>query len=85
MNPEILLILPKFPKLNTAEQYEIYKQYKESPTNILNDQLHYKTHALFDTITHTSHTKIPAIPTTMNRKTNFIAASSTWDHQALKK
>ena len=31
-NLEILHILPKGPKLNTAEQYEIYKHYKQSPT-----------------------------------------------------
>ena len=45
--------------------------------NVLNYQLHYKTHILFDTITHATHTNISAIPTTMNRKTNFITASST--------
>jgi hypothetical protein len=40
-NLEILFILPKDPKLNTTEQYEINKHYKQSPTNILNDQIHY--------------------------------------------
>ena len=35
-NLEILHILPKGPKLNSTEQYEIYKHYKQSPTNILN-------------------------------------------------
>ena len=38
---------------------------------------HYKTHILFDTITHPSHTNISAIPTTMNWKTNSITAIST--------
>ena len=42
-NLEILHKLLKGPKLNTTEQYEIYK-HKQFPINILNDQLHYKTH-----------------------------------------
>ena len=65
-NLEILHILPKCPKLNTTEQYEIYKHYKQSPTNILNDQIHYKSHTLFDTIIHCSHNNISANPTTTN-------------------
>ena len=77
-NLEILHTLPKGPKLNTAEQYEIYKHYKQSPTNILNDQIHYKSHTLFDTIKHSSHNNISAIPTTTNRN---IAASSTASSQ----
>ena len=28
----------------SAKKYEIYKHYKESSTNILNDELYYKTH-----------------------------------------
>ena len=36
--------LPKGPKQNDTEHYEIYKHYKQSPTNILNDQIHYKSH-----------------------------------------
>ena len=71
---EILHTLPKGPKLNTTEQYEIYKHYKQSPTNILNDQIHYKSHTLFDTIMHSSHNNISANPTTTNRN---ITASST--------
>jgi hypothetical protein len=35
-NLEILHTLRKGPKQNTIEQYEIYKHYKQSPTNILN-------------------------------------------------
>ena len=62
-NLEILHILVKGPKLNTTKQYEIYKQ---STINMLNEQLHYKTHTPFDTITYASHTKISAIPTIMN-------------------
>ena len=49
-NLEILHYLPKSRKLNTAEQYEIYKHYKTQPNNILNDQLNYKSHTIFDTI-----------------------------------
>ena len=30
--------------------------YKQSPTNILNDQIHYKFHTIFDTIKHSSQT-----------------------------
>ena len=37
-------------KLNTAEKYEIYKHHTTQPNNILNDQLQYKSHTLFDTI-----------------------------------
>ena len=73
-NQEILHALPKGPKLNTTEQYEICKHYKQSPTNILNDQIHYKSHTLFDTIIHSSHNNTSANPTTTNRN---IAASST--------
>ena len=59
------------------EQYEIYKQYKQSPTNILNDQLYYKARAVFDAITHVSHTNISAIPITMNQKANTTTVSFT--------
>ena len=72
-NLEILHILPKGPKLKTTEPYEIYKHHKQFPTNILNDQIHYKCHTLFDTINHCIHNIISAIPTTMDRN---IAASS---------
>ena len=57
---------------------KIFKHYKQSPINILNDQLQYKTHTLFNIIIHASHTNISAIPTPMNWKANTIAASSTW-------
>jgi hypothetical protein len=39
-----------------------------------NDQKHYKSQTLFDTIKHSNHNNISAIPTTMNWN---IAASST--------
>jgi hypothetical protein len=74
---EILHTLPNGYKLNTIKQYEIYKHYKQSPTNILNYQLHYKTHILFGTITHASHINTSTIPTTMSQKTNPITANST--------
>ena len=51
----------------------VYKHHKQSPTDKLNDQIHYKSHTLFDAIKHSSQ-NISAIPTTMNRN---IAASST--------
>ena len=76
-NQEILHILSKGPKLNTTEQYKLYNHYKQSPTNILNDQLYYKTHTLFDTITHARHTNISANPITMNWKMNSIETTST--------
>jgi hypothetical protein len=58
--------------LHVCVLYVIYKHYKQSPTNILNDLLHYKTHTFFDTITHihSSHINISAIPTPMNQKVN---------------
>ena len=51
-NLEILHILWKDPKINTAEQYVIYKHYKQSPTNIVNDQIHYKPHTLWHNYTN---------------------------------
>ena len=73
-NLEILHILPKGPKLITTELYDIFKHYKQSPTKILNDQIHYKSHTFLDTTKHSGHHNISAVPTTMNRN---IAASST--------
>ena len=43
---------PKDSKLKTVEKYEIYKHYKQSLTNILNDELRYKSLSLFDEIRH---------------------------------
>ena len=63
--------------INPTEKYELYKPYKQSSTNILNEQLHYKTHTFFSTIAHARHTNICALPTTVNWKTNSIAVSST--------
>ena len=51
------------PQTKPTEQYGIYKHYKQLATNILNDQLHYKTHTLFDKITHAGHSNISALPT----------------------
>ena len=47
-NMEILHYFPKSRKLNTAGQYEIYRHHTLQPNNILNDQLHYRSHILFD-------------------------------------
>ncbi|KAJ4450284.1 hypothetical protein ANN_01704 [Periplaneta americana] len=56
---EILHIQPKSQKLNTLEQYEIYRHTKTHPNDILNTQLNFKTHTLFDstlrTRTHTGN------------------------------
>ena len=50
---QILHYLPKSRKLNTTEQFEIYRYHTLQPNNILNEQLHYKSHTLFDTLIHT--------------------------------
>ena len=43
-NMEILHTLPKSHKLNTTEQFEIYKHHKQNKSHILNDQIHFHTH-----------------------------------------
>ncbi|KAJ4433893.1 hypothetical protein ANN_16206 [Periplaneta americana] len=45
---EILHIQPKSQKLNTLEQYEIYRHTKTHPNEILNTQFSFRTHTLFD-------------------------------------
>ena len=50
---EILHIQPKNQKLNTLEQYEIYRHTKTHPNDILNTQLNFKTHTLFDSTLRT--------------------------------
>ncbi|KAJ4427032.1 hypothetical protein ANN_26831 [Periplaneta americana] len=50
---EILHIQPKSQKLNTLEQYEIYRHTKTHPNDILNTQLNFKTHKLFDSTLRT--------------------------------
>ncbi|KAJ4429881.1 hypothetical protein ANN_22085 [Periplaneta americana] len=54
---EILHIQPKSQKLNTLEQYEIYRHTKTHPNDILNTQLNFKTHTIFDSTlrTHRTH------------------------------
>jgi hypothetical protein len=47
-NLEILHTHKKGKHLNTLEQYEIYKNTKINTDNILNEQLQYKSHTLFD-------------------------------------
>ena len=57
-NLEIVHYIPKGQKLNTTEQYEIYKHHTRQPNNILNDQLQYKSHTLLDTIIPVSYTHL---------------------------
>ena len=45
-NMEILYTVPKSYKLNTTEQFEIYKYHKQNKSHILNDQIHFHTHSL---------------------------------------
>ena len=61
-NTEILHYLPKSRKLNTAEQFEIYRYHTLQPNNILNEQLHYKSHTLFDTLIQTHNLNLSANP-----------------------
>ena len=42
---------------------------------VLNDQLHHKTHTLFDAITHICHTVISANSAPIKRKTSKITVS----------
>ena len=60
---EILHTLPKSHRLNTTEQFEIYKHYKQDKTHILNDQIHFNTHTLFDTILPTKDHRTTPHPT----------------------
>ncbi|KAJ4444038.1 hypothetical protein ANN_05827 [Periplaneta americana] len=50
---KILHIQPKSQKLNTLEQYEICRHTKTHPNDILNTQLNFKTHTLFDSTLRT--------------------------------
>ncbi|KAJ4438821.1 hypothetical protein ANN_14773 [Periplaneta americana] len=63
---EILHIQPKSQKLNTLEQYEIYRHTKIHPNDILNTQLNFKTHRLFDSTlrTHPQRKQEAPRPTT---------------------
>ncbi|KAJ4449321.1 hypothetical protein ANN_00719 [Periplaneta americana] len=55
---EILHIQPKSQKLNTLEQYEIYRHTITHPNEILNTQLNFRTHTLFDSTLY--HTNTPS-------------------------
>ena len=56
-NMHILHTQRKSRTLNTTEQYEIYKHHINHPQYILNDQIHHRSHTLFDTIIQrSSHT-----------------------------
>ncbi|KAJ4434123.1 hypothetical protein ANN_16443 [Periplaneta americana] len=63
---EILHIQPKSQKLNTLEQYELYRHTKTHPNDILNTQLNFKTHTLFDSTlgTHPHRKQEAPRPTT---------------------
>ena len=82
-NLEILYTLPKGPKLNSTEQNEIYKHYKQTPSNILNDQIHYKTHTLLAQL----HTHMPVILTSLpflyEPESEHHHSQFYHDHQAL--
>ena len=81
-NSEILHTISKSLEPNTTEQYEMNKHYKQSPTNILNDQLHYTTHRLFDSIIHVYHINITATQTNIKWKMNPTQPVNR-DYQAL--
>ncbi|KAJ4442064.1 hypothetical protein ANN_11930 [Periplaneta americana] len=50
---EILHIQPKSQKLKHTRKYEIYRHTKTHPNDILNTQLNFKTHTLFDSTLRT--------------------------------
>ena len=61
--------------LNTTEQYEIYKHHINHPQYILNDQIHLRSHTLFDTIIQrSSHT--PTIHPNTSRQDTSLAANA---------
>ncbi|KAJ4450773.1 hypothetical protein ANN_02203 [Periplaneta americana] len=61
---EILHIQSKSQKLNSLEQYEIYRHTKTHPNEILNTQLNFRTHTLFDSTLHYTNTP----PQTPNKR-----------------
>jgi len=63
-NLHILHTAPKGPKLNTLEQYEIYKHVQSHPDDILNDHTHFKSHALFDTLINNTYSNPNTFPPT---------------------
>ena len=77
LNPySIILITYTTERPQTKHHRTVWdmQHYKQSPNNILNDQIHYKFHTIFGTIKHTSHHNISAFAKTMNLN---IASSST--------
>ena len=36
--------------MNAAEEFEIYRAFKCNPSNMLNDQLNFKSHQLYDMV-----------------------------------
>jgi len=49
-NTEVLHVCRRGMLLSTLEEYRIYESFVKEPTNILNDQLKYNSHVLFDSI-----------------------------------
>ena len=56
-NMEVLHTLTKNHKLNTTNNFEIYKHHKQNKTPILNDKIHFHTHT--HTHTHSFFTILP--------------------------
>jgi hypothetical protein len=60
-------------KKKTAEEFEVNKRYEQYQSNILSDQLHYITHALFIKFyPFTSHTGTSVSLTPTSEKTTRI-------------
>lgn len=82
---EILHITPKSSQLNILEQYEIYKNTIAYPQYILNTQLQFDTHTLFDVIIHhniqtanphhRNNTPPPLPSTTAHRRVKITSGS----------
>lgn len=50
-NMDILHICNKGKKLDTLEEFEIYRHFQSNKNNILNDKLQFSSHSIFNTIT----------------------------------
>ena len=62
-NLDILHFKHNSRKLDVLEQFEIYKNTKQQPHNILNDQINFSSHILFDKIITHSNPPPPNNPT----------------------
>ncbi|KAJ4429128.1 hypothetical protein ANN_26129, partial [Periplaneta americana] len=86
---EILHITPKSSQLNILEQYEIYKNTIAHPQYILNTQLQFNTHTLFDVIVrHIIQTTNPTIgathPHPYHRQLHIAEPKSAMVQETLK-